>query len=1067
MGGVWRAMRRSRRGAAAVEYALVLFLIAMSVAGAIALTGGSVDTAIDRATDTIMGSRHVSVASGTLDAQGQVPLTVSLTRAPDAQEPPVTVRLQTVAGTAIAGTHFQPIDRVLSFAPDERAQTVLLQVDVTALPATPLALAALLSEPHNTELGTERAEIVLRGSDSEDPADATVSFGDAAAIVLVEGSAPRQVVLQLSAAQSAPTEVALQWQAPESGAAAVAADFAALPATVTVPAGASTATLDIAAVEDAVTEAPESARLVILSASNAAATVAPTAPSVLEIAVQDAGGPPAATVAFASATPLALTEGGAAQAVTVTLSQALPQDTSVAVEWAAPAEGSAADSADFATLPAAVVIPANATSAMLSVEALTDDAQEVLETAVLHIASASAPGLDIAVGEPQHLPVTVAANGDAPVVYLAALPAAAVAEGNTASFSVRLSHSAAGPVSVTVDAAHDTTDSNDWTASGGSLPRVLTFAAGETERTVSLAILSDAVAEPEESLTVALSAPSGAQLSTDPAQPSTATLRITASSAAPPRIGFLTRPAATVAEGESTSFTIGLDRVSSQDASVWLYLDWNTSREENWSFAPGAPLQVVVPAGTLSVSFDIAAVDDAVREGEESLSLSLYTTVGATLDYSMNYASISIDANDEDEMPEAYVSAYDTYFSEDSGEYGGQFLISLSAPLEEDVTIAFTWGGTATLGVDYAPWESSPITIPAGDTEYYVGPNVIEDDILETDETVSLTLTPMNGPVLIAPGRTATVDIRDAEYGYDDDTGDSLQYVFDYSVGPWEGSQSCGEAGTMTRSVQCVRRTYINDSELQDTRVEPDSMCDSRGYSRPADSYSGDRGNCDLDFEVSHGAWLSTCSSSTHRAFTVRCVGSGTEASLDLCALNPQAGESSRDIPEPEYEPNYASCSYGWGAVTGYDTCDEATLVRPTTHRCEYRSPEGYAVAVAADAECTSHGVPKPVDNRAVIGVCHWDCRTGAAWGTCTGSMMGETVQSWVDPGGETTDTGRQGASIDAYCGSFRAQCCEILVADPPTGYQEVRIRAYSGPNSNSWALDCGWTQGEQQHVPY
>ena len=87
-----------------------------------------------------------------------------------------------------------------------------------------------------------------------------------------------------------------------------------------------------------------------------------------------------------------------------------------------------------------------------------------------------------------------------------------VVEGSTAEFVVRLS--AVSGLAVTVD--FETVDGtakagSDYTAASGRL----TFTAGETAKTISVATLDDTVPEAEEGFTVVLSNPSGARLEDD------------------------------------------------------------------------------------------------------------------------------------------------------------------------------------------------------------------------------------------------------------------------------------------------------------------------------------------------------------------------------------------------------------------------------------------------------------------------------------------------------------------------------------------------------------------------
>jgi hypothetical protein len=75
-------------------------------------------------------------------------------------------------------------------------------------------------------------------------------------------------------------------------------------------------------------------------------------------------------------------------------------------------------------------------------------------------------------------------------------------------------------------------------------------------------------------------------------------------------------------------------------------------------------------------------------------------------------------------------------------------------------TIPFTLGGTATEGADYTLAEPSPLFIPAGSTFGTVTINLIDEQLVEPDETIVLMLgTPTNG----APGSPAvhTVTVQD------------------------------------------------------------------------------------------------------------------------------------------------------------------------------------------------------------------------------------------------------------------------------------------------------------------
>ena len=108
---------------------------------------------------------------------------------------------------------------------------------------------------------------------------------------------------------------------------------------------------------------------------------------------------------------------------------------------------------------------------------------------------------------------TLSTTGTAlPTITLSAATAS-ITEGNTASqpltFTVNLSAASSSAVTVNYATANGTaTAGSDYTATSG----VLTFAAGETSKTVAVSVLGDTVVESNETFTLNLSNPSGATL---------------------------------------------------------------------------------------------------------------------------------------------------------------------------------------------------------------------------------------------------------------------------------------------------------------------------------------------------------------------------------------------------------------------------------------------------------------------------------------------------------------------------------------------------------------------------
>ena len=97
----------------------------------------------------------------------------------------------------------------------------------------------------------------------------------------------------------------------------------------------------------------------------------------------------------------------------------------------------------------------------------------------------------------------------APRAVSVAGPGAVVTEGSTATFTFSLSRAALQPVSVTYATSNlSAFAGTDYVAASGSL----TFAAGETSKTVVVSTLTDAVAESDEAFQMRVVSVSGASV---------------------------------------------------------------------------------------------------------------------------------------------------------------------------------------------------------------------------------------------------------------------------------------------------------------------------------------------------------------------------------------------------------------------------------------------------------------------------------------------------------------------------------------------------------------------------
>ncbi len=333
---------------------------------------------------------------------------------------------------------------------------------------------------------------------------------------------------------------------------------------------------------------------------------------------------------------------------------------------------------------------------------------------------------------------------------------ASKAEGNSGAsnlaFTVTLSKASTTPVTVQYATSNGTaTAGQDYTAASGTI----TFAAGETSKTINVAIAGDATVEGDETLTVTLSNPSGATIGA-----ASATGTITNDDIAPAlSIGNVSK-----AEGNSgtsnLAFTVTLSKASTTPVTVQYATSNGTATAgQDYTAASGT---ITFAAGETSKTINVAVVGDATAEGDETLTLTLSSPSGATI----STASATGTITNDDGTPPPSVSIGNTSKAEgNSGTSSMAFTVTLSKASTTPVTVQYaTSNGTATAGQDYTA-ASGTITFAAGETSKTVNVVVAGDATVEGDETLTVTLSNPSGATIGTASATGTITNDDGLAG--------------------------------------------------------------------------------------------------------------------------------------------------------------------------------------------------------------------------------------------------------------------------------------------------------------
>ena len=211
---------------------------------------------------------------------------------------------------------------------------------------------------------------------------------------------------------------------------------------------------------------------------------------------------------------------------------------------------------------------------------------------------------------------TVAGPGSAPPTL--AVADALADEGGTLSFAVTLGAASGGEVTVDWGTSDGTaTAGTDYTAGSGTL----VFSAGETSKTVLVATLADRVLDEGETVTLALSNPSGATLGDAEATGTIADVAVA--------LPVVDVADASASEGGTLAFVVTLDTASDAAVTVdWATADGTATAGSDYAAASGT---LTFVAGETSKTVGVAALHDAEVESDETFTVTLSNVSGATL----------------------------------------------------------------------------------------------------------------------------------------------------------------------------------------------------------------------------------------------------------------------------------------------------------------------------------------------------------------------------------------------------------------------------------------------------
>lgn len=502
-----------------------------------------------------------------------------------------------------------------------------------------------------------------------------------------------------------------------------------------------------------------------------------------------------------SVSDVSVTEGmaGTVDAVfTITLSQSSSEI--VAVDYAT-ADGTAGVG-DYSPTGGQLTFLPGETSKTVSVTVHGDPDPEGDETFYLNLSAPS--GAEIADGQG----VATIVNDD--VIPSISISGQNVTEGNSGTtdvaFTITLSQ--ASSQTVTVDYATDdftADEGEDFIAANGTL----SFAPGETSKTVVVSVIGDTADESNETFFLDILNPTNATIGFP-----WATSTIYDDDDTPPPVTpevSVNNPAAVVEQDSGTvqiTFTVSLSEATSQTVTVdYATANGSATAGSDYTSTSGT---LTFLAGQTSQTVTVNVTPDVMDEATESFALNLSSPTNATIADGSGTGTI---LDDDD----ATLSVDDVVTIEGfEGLKSVSFVVTLSNPSADTVTVNYaTADGSAVAGVDYVA-ASGTFTFAPGQTVQAVTLYVITDLVDEPNETFLVNLSSPTNAVIADGSSTITiVDDDDASLSVGDVTvteGDSGTTVASFVV-----SLSTPSSQTVTVNYATADGTAIAGSDYSST----------------------------------------------------------------------------------------------------------------------------------------------------------------------------------------------------------------------------------------------------------
>ncbi len=299
--------------------------------------------------------------------------------------------------------------------------------------------------------------------------------------------------------------------------------------------------------------------------------------------------------------------------------------------------------------------------------------------------------------------------------------------------------------------------------------QTLTFAPGETQKTIMVATIDDDIVDPDESMSIVLSSPTGAAIGVREAEGP-----IEDNDGNLPRLTI--SDAGLVGEGQDAVFIVTLNPAAASAVTVQYSTENGqgpTAATSGVDFIAQTAQTLTFNAGETQKTITVATIDDSEAEDpREEFLVRLFNASGASVFRDEGEGIIS---DNDSGLPQFSI----TNAAAVTEGQNALFNVNLSAAAATAVTVTYSTangpGPTGAIsGADFNEQTNVTLTFNPGETQKTITVETIDDSLEETDEEFLVTLTAASGASISASQGTGTINDNDtASQASGDVDGDS------------------------------------------------------------------------------------------------------------------------------------------------------------------------------------------------------------------------------------------------------------------------------------------------------